>query len=55
MYEDAKKDDRILDLPCTRRLTALLIRYDGEVSLCCEDDTCTFDLGNVFTQRIEEI
>ncbi len=55
MYEDAKKDDRILDLPCTRRLTALLIRYDGEVSLCCEDDNCNFNLGNVFEQSIEKM
>jgi len=33
----------------------LRIRYDGEVSLCCEDDQCTFNLGNVFESTLEDI
>jgi len=33
----------------------LRIRYDGEVSLCCEDDQCNFNFGNVFNSTIEEI
>jgi radical SAM protein with 4Fe4S-binding SPASM domain len=33
----------------------LRIRYDGNVELCCEDDQCTFKLGNVFDSSIEDI
>jgi radical SAM protein with 4Fe4S-binding SPASM domain len=33
----------------------LRIRYDGEVSLCCEDDQCKFNLGNVFNSSLEDI
>lgn len=54
-YQERKKDKRILDLPCTNRTCSFLIRYDGNVSLCCQDDLCQFDLGNVFQQRLEEI
>ncbi len=55
IYSDAEKNEKILDLPCTRRLSGLLIRYDGGVQLCCEDDACDFNLGNAFEQSIEEI
>jgi len=55
IYPGAEKDKKILGLPCTRRLSGLLIRYDGGVQLCCEDDACGFNLGNVFEQSIEEI
>jgi len=55
IYDRMRKDPRILDQPCRSRVRALHIRYDGEVSLCCQDDHCTFDLGNVFTQSIDEI
>ena len=55
LYNNVEKDKSILDLPCTRRLSGLLIRYDGEVSLCCEDDACEFELGNVFRQSIKDI
>jgi len=44
-----------MDQACTMQLNALLIRYDGEVSLCCQDDECTFGLGNVFDKSIAEI
>jgi radical SAM protein with 4Fe4S-binding SPASM domain len=33
----------------------LLIRYDGEVALCCEDDMCELSLGNAFIEKIEDI
>jgi radical SAM protein with 4Fe4S-binding SPASM domain len=55
IYLTKKKDPRIIDEPCITRLNALLIRYDGNVSLCCQDDMCTFNLGNAFEQSIEEI
>jgi len=49
------KDRRILDEPCVNRTRNLLIRYDGDISICCEDDAGTFDLGNAFEERIEDI
>jgi len=55
IYLTKRKNPRIIDEPCVTRLNALLIRYDGNVSLCCQDDMCTFNLGNVFEQSIEEI
>lgn len=50
-----RKSHKILDLPCFRVGKKLLIRYDGNVSLCCEDDTCTFNLGNIFEAPIKDI
>ncbi len=47
--------NRYLRKPCTAMDRKLLIRYDGEVSLCCEDDICDFGIGNVFHQAIDEI
>jgi radical SAM protein with 4Fe4S-binding SPASM domain len=31
------------------------IRYDGEVCLCCQDDKCTFHLGNVLESSLKDI
>ena len=42
------------NIPCFRT-NRLLIRYDGEVALCCEDDRCDFNLGNVFDTPIKDI
>ena len=41
--------------PCHWPIIGLLIRYDGRVQLCCEDNQCDFSLGNVFDLSIEEI
>ena len=54
LYPSEKKNNKILDYPCFRARN-LLIRYDGELSLCCYDDYCAFGLGNVFEQKIEDI
>lgn len=40
---------------CTAQLLNLVIYYDGEVALCCEDINCEFDLGNVFETPILDI
>ncbi|UCD14488.1 MAG: SPASM domain-containing protein [Thermoplasmatales archaeon] len=45
---------KIANYPCFGT-NGLRIRYDGEVSLCCEDDQCTFKLGNVFDSSIRDI
>ena len=47
-------NNKTRSLPCFRT-NGLRIRYDGEVSLCCEDDLCTFKLGNVFDSSIKDI
>lgn len=41
--------------PCHRPLIRMLIQYDGEVCLCCEDTTGGFGLGNVHQQSLAEI
>lgn len=53
-YELAEKDPRILDLPCYAT-NELLIRYDGNVNFCCQDDLCEFHIGNAFETPIEQI
>ena len=53
-YELAEKDPAILDMPC-HATNELLIRYDGNVNLCCQDDMCEFHLGNAFQTPIEDI
>ena len=53
-YELAEKDPAILDMPCYAT-NELLIRYDGNVNLCCQDDLCEFHLGNAFQTPIEDI
>lgn len=40
---------------CVRPLLRMLIHYDGNVALCCEDMTDMFDLGNAFEQPIGDI
>lgn len=55
LYELAVKDPGEVDRPCVSQDEILLIRYDGNVSFCCQDDQCTFNLGNVFEQSIEEV
>ena len=54
MYNIKMVTDKTRNCPCfaTR---GLRIRYDGEVSLCCEDDQCNFKLGNVFDSSIKDI
>ncbi len=47
--------EKILNEPCYLPYIYFLIRYDGMVSLCCEDDQCNFELGNVFKQSLKEI
>ncbi|HEX7025494.1 MAG TPA: radical SAM/SPASM domain-containing protein [Gemmatimonadales bacterium] len=41
--------------PCHRPLIRMLVQYDGEVCLCCEDTAAAFELGNVFRQPLGEI
>lgn len=45
----------IKNFPCLWPMLILLIRYDGEISLCCEDDNCMFGIGNVFEDSIKDI
>lgn len=40
---------------CERPLLRMIIHYDGNVALCCEDMIDSFSLGNVFEQPVEEI
>lgn len=40
---------------CRRPLIRLIIHYDGEVGLCCEDMADRFELGNAFHIPIEDI
>ncbi|MCP4551374.1 MAG: hypothetical protein GY834_04895 [Bacteroidetes bacterium] len=54
VYNEVNKNMASLDQPCFRTKD-LKIRYDGNVSLCCQDDLCNFNLGNVFLSSIEEI
>jgi radical SAM protein with 4Fe4S-binding SPASM domain len=41
--------------PCHRPLIRMLVQYDGEVCLCCEDTTGAFGLGNVYEQSLRDI
>ncbi len=41
--------------PCQRPLIRMLIRYDGEMSLCCDDITGDFQLGNIYEQSLEAL
>ena len=40
---------------CNRPLIRLIVHYDGNVALCCEDMTDNFGLGNAFEQSIADI
>ncbi|MGZ8860621.1 MAG: SPASM domain-containing protein [Thermoanaerobaculia bacterium] len=55
LYRNYPAGAPFLDRPCFSPQYQLLIRYDGEVALCCEDDTCQLSLGNAFTRSIEAI
>lgn len=56
-YDDGRiiKDDAALDSPCEMLVRKILIRYDGEVSMCCEDDKCEHGFGNAFEKSLEEL
>jgi len=41
--------------PCHRPLIRMLIQYDGEVCLCCEDTSGAFGLGNVNEQSLADV
>lgn len=41
--------------PCFRPLQRLIVHYDGNVALCCEDMKDEFGLANAFELPIEEI
>jgi radical SAM protein with 4Fe4S-binding SPASM domain len=43
------------NFPCLWPMWGLWIRYDGELSLCCEDDQCRFGIGNVFDKSIKDL
>jgi len=53
--ERIERDQRALAVPCFQPATKLLIRYDGQVSMCCEDDACEHGLGNAFDQPLADI
>jgi len=55
IYDQAPKNRAVLGLPCNQPTNFLLIRYDGNVSLCCEDDHCRFALGNAFSEDLASI
>lgn len=40
---------------CKRPAVRLIIHYDGEMALCCEDMQDRFDLGNAFETPIEQL
>ena len=54
LYDKKLITSKIRNYPCFAT-DKLQIRYDGEVSLCCEDDQCNFKLGNVFDSAIKDI
>ena len=41
--------------PCIRPLNRMIIHYDGNMALCCEDMSDMFDLGNAFEQSVEKL
>ncbi|MDP6675456.1 MAG: SPASM domain-containing protein [Gammaproteobacteria bacterium] len=55
VYDETFKDSAALNLPCFQPQNYMHIRYDGNVSLCCEDDQCNFSLGNAFEQSLKDI
>jgi len=40
---------------CHRPLERLLIKYNGDVCLCCEDYKADFNVGNVFQSTIKDL
>jgi MoaA/NifB/PqqE/SkfB family radical SAM enzyme len=55
VYSEVAKNAEALQLPCNQPSYFLHIRYDGNVSLCCEDDGCQFGLGNAFADSLVAI
>ena len=53
-FHSSKRWNPALNRPC-KVTDLLLIRYDGEVALCCEDDKCSFNLGNAFEKSLKDI
>jgi radical SAM protein with 4Fe4S-binding SPASM domain len=56
------KDDRFrgptITFPnatCRRPLIRMLVRYDGEMMLCCDDLKGDFKLGNIYKQSLETL
>ncbi|MEI9849747.1 MAG: SPASM domain-containing protein [Sphingomonas sp.] len=43
------------DGPCHRPAVRLILHYDGEMALCCEDMQDRFELGNAFETPIEQL
>jgi len=41
--------------PCIRPAVRLIIHYDGEMAMCCEDMQDRFELGNAFETPIEQL
>jgi len=41
--------------PCHRPLLRMIVRYDGEMCLCCEDLRADFALGNVHQSTLAEL
>lgn len=54
LYDKKLVTPKIRNYPCFAT-SGFLIRYDGEVSLCCQDDSCVFNLGNVFNSSLQDI
>lgn len=56
-FENSKSKaiNAVINQPCSQPENRLIIRYDGEVMLCCEEMTGAFGLGNVFNDSIKGI
>jgi len=54
LYDKKMVTEKIRNKPCYAT-NGLRVRYDGEVSLCCQDDQCKAKLGNVFKSSIKDI
>jgi len=50
-----RRGQKAIGQACKKPKRALLVRYDGVVQLCCQDDEGHFDLGNAFETPIDEI
>lgn len=47
--------DKNINTPCHIPRKYLIIQYDGEMSLCCDDLTHAWNLGNAFEKSLEEL
>jgi hypothetical protein len=54
IYSTATLDKEQLKLPCPDGTLKMLVRYDGEMDLCC-DDNGAFNLGNAFVTPIKDL